>query len=115
MKQLLILFLLISFILWVLPLGVFIKPSLQKLACDGQRAICMCHAMLPKASAKAMDAGSSLKAGAVPAKENSSAGNYFVEAKHIVVLNLFPPSILENQIFCYKNPFLGSIDYIPKF
>jgi hypothetical protein len=32
----------VAFILWILPLGIFIAPSKEKLFCDGQRAICMC-------------------------------------------------------------------------
>jgi hypothetical protein len=31
------------FFIWLLPLGIFIKPSAEKIACDGQRAICLCH------------------------------------------------------------------------
>src|SRR5262245_15978819 len=30
------------FLLWLLPLGIFIAPSKEKLLCDGQRAICLC-------------------------------------------------------------------------
>jgi hypothetical protein len=31
-----------AFLLWILPLGVFIAPSKEKILCGGQRAICMC-------------------------------------------------------------------------
>ena len=116
MKKLLSFFLMVSFILWILPLGVFIKPSQQKIACDGQRAICMCHAFVPKSMGKAMEPGIALKAGSSTSKENSSGGggNYFVSAKPPVVLNLQLASIFENQHLCYKNPFLAALEYVPK-
>ena len=118
MKRLLILFLLISFTLWILPLGYFIKPSMQKLACDGQRAMCMCCCMFGhhKSVDKAMEAGIALKACSSSNKENSSGGSstYFVSVKPAVTLNLHAVSVFENQFLTYKNPFLASIDHVPK-
>ena len=117
MKKLLDTFLVISFILWILPLGYFIKPSQEKLACDGQRAICMCFCMMGHRSPdKAMEAGMALKAASPSGKENSSggAGNYFVSATPAFALNVKLASILENQYLCYKNPFLAAIEYVPK-
>lgn len=35
-------FIVFAFVLWILPLGVFIKPIDEKKVCDGKRAICMC-------------------------------------------------------------------------
>lgn len=34
-----------ALLLWVLPLGVFIKPSQEKTACGGKRAFHMCSSM----------------------------------------------------------------------
>jgi hypothetical protein len=115
MKRSLASFLLVGFILWILPLGFFIKPSQQTLACDGQRAVCMCHVMMPKSSDKAIDSGVVLKAGSSTSKENSSGGgNYFVSARPAVNLNLKSASIFENRYFSYKSPFLAALEYIPK-
>jgi hypothetical protein len=36
-----------------MPLGVFIKPSQEKMACDGKRAFHMCSMMTPEAAAHA--------------------------------------------------------------
>jgi hypothetical protein len=109
-------FLILSFIFWILPLGFFIKPSQQKLACDGQRAICMCHAFVPKMNDKAMEAGLVIKSAPGPNNENpSSGGSYFISAKPVLALNLKFPSFFENQYFCYKNPFLAPLDNVPKF
>jgi hypothetical protein len=116
MKNLLASFLLVSFILWILPLGYFITSSQEKFACDGQRAICMCHAMILKSSDKAIESGIVLKAGSSTNKENSSGGgsSYFVSAKSTVTLNLNSASILENQFLSYKSPFLAALEYVPK-
>jgi len=86
------------------------------MVCDGQRAFCMCCLMKPKAVDKAMEAGVSLKSGGSSNKENSSggAGNYFVSFKPTVILNAHAAFIFENQFLAYKNPFLASIEYVPK-
>jgi hypothetical protein len=116
MKRTLALFLALSFILWILPLGYFIKPSQQKIACDGQRAMCMCHAFIPKMTDKAMEAGLVIKSAPGTNHENPSGGsNYSVSAKPALALNLKFPSFFEDRYFCYKNPFLASLDYVPKF
>ena len=36
------------FVLWILPLGAFIKPSQEKIACDGKRAFHMCSMSMGK-------------------------------------------------------------------
>jgi len=116
MRQVLTSFLAFSFILWILPLGVFIKPCQEKLACDGQRAMCMCRIGVPKSPDKPMEAGISLKAGTSTAKENSSGGGagYFVSAKPSVNLNLPFFSAFESQYLCYKNPNLPALENVPK-
>jgi hypothetical protein len=116
MNKLLASFLLLCFILWILPLGFFIKPAMQKLACDGQRAMCMCYAMGHKPADKAMETGISLKAGVSSNKENPSSGssNYFVSVKPVLAVKLHSASIFENQFLSYKNPFLAAVDYVPK-
>jgi hypothetical protein len=43
--------------LWLMPLGAFIKPAQEKLACGGKRAFHMCCAMSGKAPAKAAGTG----------------------------------------------------------
>lgn len=115
MKRALILFLVASFVLWVLPLGDFIKPSLKNLACDGQRAICMCHALVVKSSDKAMEPGIALKAGTAPNKQSTSGGgsNYLVSAKPVIA-GLPITSLFENQYFSYKSPYLAALEYVPK-
>ncbi len=52
MFRLSILFLLSIFILWLLPLGYFIKPSQENMVCGGQRALCMCSSQQILVNAK---------------------------------------------------------------
>lgn len=98
-----------------MPLGVFIKPCQQKAVCDGQRAICMCHIMLPKAD-KVMDSGMALKSSSGAGHENSSGGgsNYFVSAKPLIALNIHRQFFFDDQYSAYKNPFLLPLDNVPK-
>jgi hypothetical protein len=115
MKRSIASFLIIGFILWVLPLGVFIKPSQEKFACDGQRAMCMCHIFMPKSPDNAMESGAALKAGSSANKENASGGgNYFVSAKPTLALNSPFASFFENQHHCYNDPYLATLEYVPK-
>lgn len=55
MQRLLSAVVLIIFFIWILPLGAFFKPSQAKIACDGQRAICLCPHLIVKH--KAQDQG----------------------------------------------------------
>jgi hypothetical protein len=45
-------FILCVFILWILPLGIFISPSKEKSFCGGKRAICLCSHMKAKNKAE---------------------------------------------------------------
>lgn len=53
MKQLQSIITIILFLVWILPLGTFIKPEKEKLACNGKRAICLCRHLLALQLSKA--------------------------------------------------------------
>jgi len=118
MKHILTALTLIVFMAWLLPLGIYIKPSQEKIACDGQRAICLCHVGLHKAANKPMEPGISLKGQTASSQKEEAhggaAGHYFVSAKVIVSQGLQVASAFENQYLCYKNPYLASLDHVPK-
>ncbi len=75
-------FLTATLFVWLLPLGIFIKPSQEKTACDGKRAFHMCSMMTPKtdnasdSKVKISSAGSFNE----NAKSSSSGGNDFIAA-----------------------------------
>lgn len=49
MRRSLVLFVLACLVVWLMPLGAFIKPSQEKTACGGGRAFHMCSMMSGKA------------------------------------------------------------------
>ena len=111
-------FVVILFLTWILPLGYFIKPSQEKISCDGQRAICMCsHAKVAKAQSKPIE-GFGLKANSNGNKESNGsgggAGNYYLAA-HLPFQNDSNLIVLNDSVFlAYRNPSLISIDHVPK-
>jgi hypothetical protein len=113
MKRLSILFLVIIFSFWILPLGVFIKPAQEKSACGGERAICMCHVSFQASAA----AGPGISLKSVPSHngENTSGGNYFVGVKPIINPGLQLSSRFTDGHFAYRSPFLVALEYPPKF
>lgn len=75
----------VIFLVWILPLGIFIKPEKEEKACNGQRAICMCSKMKARMAkmAKMAEAGF-LQAGTNVNKEKNSSSmspDYLVSLK----------------------------------
>ncbi len=105
------------FFIWILPLGIFIKPSQEKIACDGQRAICLCsHTKVAKAQSKPIE-GFGLKANSNGNKESNAsggAGHYYLAAHLPVQNNLAMRALNDSMFLAYRNPFLRSIEHIPK-
>jgi len=107
----------VIFTLWLLPLGAFIKPAQEKIACGGQRAICLCSHAKAKVSGKAIESGVGLKVGNSSGKEKESsggAGHYLSRAAYMSAEALRLSSHFERQHLRYKNPFLASLEYVPK-
>ncbi len=105
------------FLIWILPLGVFIKSSLQKMACDGQRAICMCHVSFDKSKEKPLEGVAlSVSAGQKNENENTSGGgiNYFIGSRTLINKDLVLARIFENESYRYRNPLLLILDPVPK-
>ncbi len=105
------------FILWILPLGFFIKPAQEKTACGGQRAVCMCSHDYAKADTKPIN-GFQFKAQSNSSKETApfggGAGNLYL-AVNVFSQTAQPVLALNDQLFlAYRNPSLKSIEHIPK-
>jgi hypothetical protein len=104
------------FLIWLLPLGVFIKPSQEKIACAGQRAVCMCSSTQVKVKANPLESNG-LKRASASQKEaaaSSGAGHYFLAAQHL--LQKTDDRVRENYalLLAYRNPSLKAIEHIPK-
>ena len=104
-----------SFFIWILPWGVFIKPSQEKMACGGQRAICLCHIAPVQAPDKPLE-GVWFKGMTSTHKDHGGpgGGNYFLAGRSKADQGLRPASFFENWHFCYKSPYLASLEHVPK-
>ena len=109
--------LVIFFILWILPLGYFIKPSQEKVACDGQRAFCMCCChIFKKTSNTAVKVVLSCPTQGTSKETSSSGGasNYFISNKPVMPeINLQASQWAASKIFPTL-PFIRSIEFVPK-
>jgi hypothetical protein len=108
----------VLFFVWLLPLGIFIKPSQEKVACDGQRAMCMCSVHFAhKASSNPLEGITTANSnGSKEAPSNSgSAGNYFESSA--AVLNVVHSSILPDfRVELIPSlQFINPIEHVPRF
>ena len=105
----------ILFFIWILPLGVFIKPFQEKLACDGQRAICMCsHLMAKQAVQNDGKAFSKVGGGAQSEKDNSFSSGmcfFFRDNKNLISNQI--SSYLQQKLLLHSFLVVRPIDHIP--
>jgi hypothetical protein len=79
MRRLVSSILMFVFVSWLLPLGVFIKPSQEKIFCGGQRAICLCSHMKTKnKNAEAVKTIAKTNTGAQKEESSGSSHHYDV-------------------------------------
>jgi hypothetical protein len=107
---------LILFTLWILPLGVFVRPSDEKKFCDGQRAICLCKHLIDKQMAK--NAGKILLRSmtASPEKESgSSSGPQFLLADAFSLDKSDQVVALLDEDKIHSFQFIRTIEHIPNF
>ncbi len=104
------------FFIWILPLGVFIKPEKAKKACNGQRAICLCSHLIAKKMVK-RGAKILVKNATSSNKEANGPGG----ASHYFILGLANQKnilqdifLLKNENYLYSSLFYKSIEHIPK-
>ncbi len=118
MKKIISLFSVVTLFLWILPLGSFIKPSQEKMACGGNRAFHMCSMKMGKAPlqessskisfSNASDMGNMAKSGM------GSSGTDFILTQEILSRetdNIKRPDFCPMLVDSY---FHGSIDPPPK-
>ncbi|MCB9771606.1 MAG: hypothetical protein H6754_03565 [Candidatus Omnitrophica bacterium] len=106
-------FIVFAFVLWILPLGVFIKPIDEKKVCDGKRAICMCSHMV---KTKTGAAKKFLKVHVpISEKDTSSSGSSNYLAAELKDINSFSGSQFLNHIpNLYSFAVSKSVEHVPK-
>lgn len=115
MKRTAVLFSLVALVAWLLPLGAFIKPSMEKTACDGKRAFHMCSSMSGKAQAKTVSsAGPAFSNPSGPAKAStgSDSGNEFLVTRDALMetrASNFRSTELPFRIFRLDRP----VEHVP--
>lgn len=111
------LFAAIAFTAWILPLGFFIKPSQEKTACDGKRAVHMCSLMKGMVQKTSPGVSLSSASGAeksAKASSGSGSDDYLIRNRKIIFSNsrTHYPAVLFSVPF---NPALYRLDAVPKF
>ena len=107
----------VLYFIWIIPLGAFIKPSQEKFACGGKRAICLCnHIDKESKSNSAQECSFQVNPG--PNEEintsNGQISQYYL-ATHIDSQQALNSVILNTPLYIgYHNPFFKSIEHVPK-
>jgi hypothetical protein len=105
----------IVFVLWILPLGVFIKPTDEKKVCGGQRAICLCsHIVKGKADGSKKII---LAHPPSPEKETAPSGGsngQFLAVNLHNINQLFSTKFLQHTPNLYSLIVCKSIEHVPK-
>ncbi|MFA5117446.1 MAG: hypothetical protein WC695_01180 [Candidatus Omnitrophota bacterium] len=106
------------FFIWILPLGVFIKPSQEKLVCGGQRAICLCGSRPGQTKTAPTQQRGCLQIKVTTSEEDgvsgSGAGNYYLAANLSGGESLNAFTFEHSTNVPYLEPFLKSIEHVPK-
>ena len=103
------------FFIWILPLGVFIRPSDAKKFCDGQRPVCLCAHLLAKQKSSPAKLAAAKHAGVE--KEASSAGgggNYYLAVGKSGISGLLLSKYFQETSSLYSLVVPRSIDHVPK-
>lgn len=108
----------ILFIAWILPLGFFITPSKEKIACNGQRAICMCSHAMAKQSAKNVGVGKAAYkgSGAAQKEQNGPGGSshHFLAVQKKNQINRQISFYHREQSTFYSLLVVRPIEHVPK-
>ena len=104
------------FFIWILPVGIFIKPSQEKIACNGQRAICLCSHLMAKQEAKNVGKTIYKGSGSSQKEQNGSGGssNQFIAAQKKDQVNRQISLYHQQQSSFYSLLVVRSIEHVPK-
>ena len=102
------------FVMWILPLGVFVVPSQEKAFCDGQRAICLCSHITKSKDASAVK--TIAKGNAVTPKESSgfSSSHYEGSFTSLNIRNTKANRPLVRESSLYDLLVSCPVEHIPK-
>ena len=105
------------FLVWILPLGVFIKPWQERVACGGQRAICLCSHRTAKPQNKVVEKISLKINGSSVQKEEGSTGgvsHFFLVQHNNRVQSSYHTAFSHHPFFLYACPHDQAVEHVPK-
>jgi hypothetical protein len=106
----------ILFFIWILPLGVFVLPSREKMFCGGKRAICLCSHLITKQAAK-QTRETVYKGSAETQKEHNGPGganHHFLLIRRNNPTHQYPASHIQQQAFFYSLLVCRSVEHVPR-
>ena len=104
----------ILFVVWLLPLGVFIAPSEEKIVCGGKRAICLCSHRPDKTKAEHKAEAPSYQSGSAQVHELASGVTHPFESFDFDLNVISKPNALNSFLFNYSFRNTPRIDHVPK-
>jgi hypothetical protein len=102
------------FFVWILPLGIFVRPSQEKEFCSGARAICLCTHLVAKVKDKGL-MKKLISQSSAPVKEEGQGYSHHFLLSQIESLLKSPTIASTNlQRIAYKLLLVRSLDPVPK-
>ncbi len=117
MKRILISILVCIFSLWLMPLTAFVKPSQDKLICDGQRAICLCRHQGGEGKIKPQQQMAAFQSSSTETQKESSGGmspRFLTRQMFSDALLPVRQFVLSEYRFLYSFRFVPAFEHVPK-
>jgi len=106
---------LVLFFVWILPLGIFIRPSDAKRFCDGQRAVCLCAHLIAKQRSSSAKIVTAKNTGAQKeASSSGGGGNHYLAAGKSGMPGASLSRYFEETSSLYSLAVPRSIEHVPK-
>ena len=107
---------LLLFFIWILPLGVFIRPSDAKRFCNGQRAICLCAHLVAKHKPSTMKVFAAQQGGVEKESPVSGGGggNHYLITGKLGMPGASLSRYFEETFSLYSLVVPRSIEHVPK-
>ncbi len=110
MRRIVSLIIIVIFLIWLFPLGVFIKPTDEKKVCGGQRAICLCKGKPGTPQKLAFSHPPSNEKETAP----SGGSHHYLAASDHRNNSLISTKLIDYSSSLYSLTFCKSIEHVPK-
>lgn len=105
----------VLFIVWILPLGIFVKPNQEKMFCNGKRAMCMCSRLAAKqTSGKTAKVALNNESGPQKEESSSSSGPYLFLVQNSAKADRKISLFFKEQSILHSFLVVRAIEHVPK-